>query len=147
VDAIHQPIVAQDDLLIGQAVAGSHGYRPSRPPFLTMRSRRACTPGVSPLTSGAHGARSFRERVFLGKRLAHRCPTELQTRGDSVLGLMTRTSAISCNAMTDGIRGSGSAGVHAQFAADIPDVGRRRPWTDEQRRSDLPVRHTPDQQP
>src|SRR5215216_6424247 len=35
IGAIRQPTVAQDDPLIGQTESGSHGYRPSRPPFLT----------------------------------------------------------------------------------------------------------------
>ena len=71
---------------------------------------------------------------------------EPQTRADSVLGPTKRASAISRNAMTDGIHGSGTAGVHAQFSTDMLDVGRRRPRADEQRRADLPVRHTPDEQ-
>jgi hypothetical protein len=43
VGTIRQPIVAQDNPLIGQAVAGNNRYHPSRPSFLATRSRRPCT--------------------------------------------------------------------------------------------------------
>ena len=172
--AIRQPIVAQDDVQIAQVIASSHGYRPSRPSFLTTpcrgpcmardtthscapcpRRRNSSQPPFSSSPTQAHRSSPTGDRRRsrrsgnahgLGGRRRHsssacdsrdwrrrqRCnDSGPQTQVGSVLGPTKRASAISCNAVTDGIRGSGTPGAHAKFAANIPDVGRRRPRTDE----------------